>query len=323
MSKLYSFKKAKILAVDDEKDLLDLIKMVLKDSLYDIHTANSGKEALEKLQNETYAVFILDIRMPEISGHDLAHKIKKMPQYKDTPIVFITGYLSEVDDIFENHTFGPVDYLMKPLDYHMLKSKVNFLSQLYYQKLGLEELNNKRLQEIERRKSIERDLEKIVRKQTNELRQSRESFKNVVEKSMDAILVINMDGCVMFMNKAAENILGQNKSKFIGTYFGVPIVENKTIEIDIISKKGKSGTGEMAVIRNQWEGRPAYLLTIRDITERKNVQEALQRSTEELQKRTNALEKEIDERIQAEKKIRELNQELEYQVAQLKSSRVC
>jgi Response regulator len=50
--------------------------------------------------------------MPEISGHELVIKDKQIPKYKDTPIVFITGYMDEVEDIFEKYdTYGPVDYM--------------------------------------------------------------------------------------------------------------------------------------------------------------------------------------------------------------------
>jgi len=174
--------KAKILVVDDEEDLLDLIKMILKGSLYEVHTTSSGRIALEKLQEENYAVFILDIIMPEISGHELALKIKQIPKYKDTPIVFITGYMDEVEDIFEKYdTYGPVDYMMKPLDYHMLQSKINFLSQLFYQKLALENINKKRLQEIEQRKQIEQQLEERIKeleKELNDRIQAEKSLEN-------------------------------------------------------------------------------------------------------------------------------------------------
>jgi len=313
-------KKVKILAVDDETALLELYQCIFNNSLYDISIADSGMVALDMIKVNVYDIFILDIRMSNMSGIQLAEKIRKEPHYKETPIVFVSGYLYEIETVFQNNLFGPIDFLHKPFDGNMLISKMNFLSKLISQKNALEELNEKLLHEIEHRKSIESDLEETVDKRTEELSKSRESFKNVVEKSMDAILVIDIEGLVLFMNNAAEKILGKEKSSFVGQYFGLPLIEKGCIEIDIIIGKDETGTGEMAVIGNTWEGCPAYLLTIRDITDRKKAHQTLENYTSRLKDKKNALEKEIEERINAENRINELNQELENKVAQLEET---
>ena len=89
----------KILAVDDEKDLRNLIKRVLIRAKYDVITANNGKEGLTKLYDEAPDMVILDVNMPEMDGWETCQEIRKDPLYKHLPIIMLTVRKTEKDQI--------------------------------------------------------------------------------------------------------------------------------------------------------------------------------------------------------------------------------
>ena len=108
----------KILAVDDEPLILRLLETTLTGLGYSENTfAESGAEALKCLNDapEPFDCILLDIRMPNLSGIDLLKQIRKIPEYRATPIIMLTA-LSEKSYIDESFANGATDYLTKPLD---------------------------------------------------------------------------------------------------------------------------------------------------------------------------------------------------------------
>ncbi len=100
-------------------------------------------------------------------------------------------------------------------------------------------------------------------------------FHNVVSISTDGIVIVDRAGMIMFVNPAAESLFSRPAQALIGEQFGFPIVAGKTTELDIASRDGKRITAEMRVATTEWEGQPAYLATLRDITERKQAADRL------------------------------------------------
>ena len=101
------------------------------------------------------------------------------------------------------------------------------------------------------------------------------SFHNVVQKSVDGIIVVDRNGIVRFVNLATEIIFNHKADELIGELFGFALVDTAFKEIDIFRPDKKMGVGEMRVTETQWEDSPAYLVSIRDITERKQAEEKL------------------------------------------------
>jgi putative nucleotidyltransferase with HDIG domain len=89
---------------------------------------------------------------------------------------------------------------------------------------------------------------------------------------------------VKFMNPAAEIIFGTNARHFVGRVFEHLIIPDKPTELDIITGNGKSSVAEMRVMETEWEGQSAYLASLRDITDRKRMQQRLQFSLDNLKK---------------------------------------
>jgi signal transduction histidine kinase/HAMP domain-containing protein len=111
-------------------------------------------------------------------------------------------------------------------------------------------------------------------KAKDDLELSQQSFHSIVEKSADAIIIVDRNGLVRYVNPAAETIFGRNQEDFIDDPFGMPLNHDRT-EIGIFRLKGGRGTGEMTVTETTWLGEKADLVTIHDITERKSAEEKL------------------------------------------------
>lgn len=102
----------KILVVDDEKDLCEILKFNLESEGYSVDTANSGEEALT-MNISKYNLLMLDVMMEEISGFALAKKLKDDIETKDIPIIFLTARTTE-NDIITGLKLGADDYISKP-----------------------------------------------------------------------------------------------------------------------------------------------------------------------------------------------------------------
>ncbi|MEW6556916.1 MAG: response regulator transcription factor [Elusimicrobiota bacterium] len=114
----------KILVVDDEQDIVEIISMYLEREGYETIGANDGLSAFEKTINEKPDLIILDIMMPEMDGHSLNIKLKEFPETKDIPVIVITGrgHLKEI--IMARTDVTVVDYLEKPFQMDELLAKI-------------------------------------------------------------------------------------------------------------------------------------------------------------------------------------------------------
>lgn len=114
--------KPKILVVDDEEDLCEILKFNLESDGYDVYTANSGEEALEK-NLVSYDLLILDVMMGGISGFKLADMIRKKEELASKPIIFITARDTE-NDMLTGFNIGADDYISKPFSIREVSVRV-------------------------------------------------------------------------------------------------------------------------------------------------------------------------------------------------------
>ncbi len=113
-----------ILLVDDNEDGLRALQAVLEPLGQRLVTARSGEDALRRLLHEEYAVILLDVRMPGLDGLETARYINARARTRHIPIVFLTGHAQDVEQIFSAYAAGAVDYVVKPVDPDVLRSKV-------------------------------------------------------------------------------------------------------------------------------------------------------------------------------------------------------
>ncbi len=124
----------KILLVDDLKDNLLALEALLRREDLEVFKARSGREALEYLVNHEFAVALVDVQMPGMSGFELAEFMRGTKRTKAIPIIFVTATAKDQGFSFKGYESGAVDFLLKPLDSHAVKSKVNIFVEIHRQK---------------------------------------------------------------------------------------------------------------------------------------------------------------------------------------------
>lgn len=102
---------------------------------------------------------------------------------------------------------------------------------------------------------------------------SEAQFRELIEKYLDTIIILDMQKIVRFVNPVAESLYGCNQEELLGEKFSFPIVLDKIVEIQITRKSGKIATAQMRAVTINWQGEDAYLVILQDITERKHLDE--------------------------------------------------
>src|ERR1700761_1426968 len=130
-----------ILVVDDRKENLLATEKVLKNIRADIFKANSGNEALSLMLRHKFAVILLDVQMPEMDGFETAKLMQEQESMRGVPIIFVTAISKEEKYATQAAQIGAVDYIFKPINSDILRSKVKVYLDLYIQREQILKLN--------------------------------------------------------------------------------------------------------------------------------------------------------------------------------------
>lgn len=120
-----------VLIVDDHEESLLAMRAVLESLGENLVLCKSGEQALRELLKREFAVIILDVRLPGLDGFDIAAIIRDRPSLSNTPIIFLTGLSREEPQVSRGYSLGAVDYLIKPIDGHILRAKVHVFVDLF------------------------------------------------------------------------------------------------------------------------------------------------------------------------------------------------
>jgi diguanylate cyclase (GGDEF)-like protein len=131
--------KIHVLIVDDKPENLLVLENLLEGPDLKIIKATSGNVALGLLLEHDFALILLDVQMPEMDGFEVAELMRKSEKTKNIPIIFVTALSKEQKFIFKGYEVGAVDYLFKPIEPNILRSKVRIFLELYRQKRQLQE----------------------------------------------------------------------------------------------------------------------------------------------------------------------------------------
>ncbi|MFI2185555.1 two-component system response regulator [Streptomyces sioyaensis] len=120
-----------ILIVDDMEENLVALEAVLGSLTQKVVRARSGEEALKAMLREEFAVVLIDVLMPGMNGFETAANIKGLDQTKDVPIILLTGASVDPNYAYRGYTVGAADFLIKPFDPWLLRTKVNVFLELF------------------------------------------------------------------------------------------------------------------------------------------------------------------------------------------------
>ncbi|HEV8495870.1 MAG TPA: ATP-binding protein, partial [Gemmatimonadaceae bacterium] len=295
-----SAEQVDILLVDDRAENLLALEAILEPLGQRLVRAQSGEDALRCLLEREFAVILLDVQMPGMNGFETARMIKARERTKHVPIIFLTAISKDEDYVFKGYSVGAVDYMSKPFQPEILRSKVQVFVDLYAQRRRIAE-QEQRIRDIERQ-----DLEL---RHMRELLQSEARFREIVGSAMDAIVVFDADGNISLVNGAAERMFGTSTADAIGssiTRFFPDSVGSDTMSTLCSAadqQRGDAGNSAIAVLPHSFTARRAngatfpieasvscldtqtgrtYTLIVRDISERVRHEEALRDQAESL-----------------------------------------
>lgn len=189
--------KVSILLVDDQPSRLLTYESILEGLGWNLVSARSGLEGLDKLMRQEFAVVLLDVSMPDMDGFEAARLIHEHPRFEKTPIIFVTGvHVSELDRL-TGYQVGAVDYVSIPVVPEILRSKVSVLVELYLKRRELKELNrtlasaNEQLAEANTTLQAEKNreleaLNHVLQRANSELEQANRTLQNEVAERVRA-----------------------------------------------------------------------------------------------------------------------------------------
>ena len=225
-----------ILIVDDDSTNLKVLFSFLKESGFKVLVAQDGESAIEKLQEVSPDLILLDVMMPGIGGFETCHRLKASAATKDIPVIFMT-VLSETVDKLKGLSLGAVDYITKPFQQEEVLARMRLHLKMRNLTKTLEEQNVLLKQEIEARVTAEvalqkltQELEQRVQERTAQLAnalhdlqqtqvqllQSEALLRTVVTNAPIILYALNSEGTITLLEGKGLEALGQKSGQFVG-----------------------------------------------------------------------------------------------------------
>lgn len=288
-----------ILLVDDEPKNLQVLTVILESPEFELVQASSADDALYALMHRDFAAIVLDVRMPGLDGIELARMIKQRPRTQHIPIVFLTAYDEGEEQIVQGYGVGAVDYITKPVNPTILRSKIGVFIDLFKKNRALAAMNLAMSGEIAERQKAE------------------ERFRTVVEAAPNAIVVFSADRVISLVNPRVEAIFGHSRAELLGKPLEMLVpdaaatlaaVESRSFSETVKELTGKKRDGSilpLEAIFGRYESAEGtfYMASMVDITARKQVESALLNANAELEAKNAELLQQASDRarrIQAE-----------------------
>lgn len=294
--------KQKILIVDDKKENLTALRRVLGDLDAEILEATSGNQALTMTLDYQFAVAIVDVKMPVMSGYELAALLRGDKRTNAIPIIFLTASLASEQEIFKGYEAGGIDFIVKPCQPQVLLGKVrNFLElnrsrrELHQYRDHLEALVAERTQALRRANEAQQN-EIVKRKLLEEqLRASETKLRSIVDNIGIGIALISSDMKILEFNRQMRRWFPRVCAETNPVCHHVlndplrdapckdcPIagaLQNGRLHEVIQKLSGPDGTRSYRIIAtpvpDELEETPAAIALIEDVTERLSLEEQL------------------------------------------------
>ncbi len=217
--------KQKILVVDDEQDILDLISYNLTREGYQVYTASNGKIAIERAKDVNPDLIILDVMMPIMDGIEACRLMRSMPEFKHTFMVFLTARSEEYSEIAGFHV-GADDYIAKPIKPRALMSRINA---------------------ILRRNSQETVIEVSERVEIADLIIDRDSF--LVYRGTEKIVLARKEFELLYLLASKPNKVFTREQILKAIWEDSVVVTNRTIDVHIRKLREKIGETYVTTVK--------------------------------------------------------------------------
>ncbi len=242
--------KKKILIVEDERIIAEDIRKCVLNCNYDvISIVPTGQNALLIVKEQKPDLILMDIMLEgKLDGIETAEKIIRK---HDIPVIYITANAD--DSILKRaKKTNPYGYLVKPFE----EIDLNAALEIAFYKYNADK----------------------------ELIRSEKRFRKLIQENTDVIIVIDTKRIIQFINNAGEILFEKSKERLINTKYEYKFNCGEFSEFEIKQKTGQRRIIEMHVVETEWEQKPVYLATLRDITFRKKIEDELKKSNIKLQK---------------------------------------
>jgi len=199
--------RANVLLVDDRPENLLALEAILEPLDLTLVRALSGADALKSVLQQDFAAILLDVQMPGMNGFETAQIIKSRERSRAIPIIFLTAINKEEAYVFKGYEVGAVDYMFKPFQPDILRSKVAVFVDLH-----------RKQEQIKRQEELLRDAERreLELRHRAELAQSEARTAAIVDSAMDAIVTFGGDRRITLYNAAAERMFDRPAAEMIG-----------------------------------------------------------------------------------------------------------
>jgi len=226
MSKYADFR---MLIVDDNvNNLFALRSLVMQHMDCEVLEADSGQKAIDiATRDNAIDLIILDVQMPGMDGFQVASMLKIKSRTKEIPIIFLTAAYKTDDFRKKGYETGAADYLLKPIEDDLLINKIS----TYFRLIGKE-------------RQLNQELEKRVQIRTVELEQATRYLKGILDNMGEALMVLDVQGCITSANPAACLMLEYTQEQLCGLTIGDVFEEDEADQANAFM-----GTWLEAVIR--------------------------------------------------------------------------
>ena len=298
-----------LLIVDDSKANLTLLANIIKKIKVNLIQALSGSEALEKTLGIELALAIIDVRMPEMDGYELAKRMNEERPHEKAPIIFITASNFDEMHVFEGYDSGAVDYIFKPIVPYILLCKIKVFLDLFNQK-----------QTIIRETALHKKSAEELTIVNAALKKSEKKYRRYIDNAPDSVFVADETGKYLEVNKATCRITGYSKDELLKMSISDILPEEsfenaldylKEVINTGISKadlifRHKNGTKRWCTVEVVELPETRFLGFAKDITRRKEMEEVLRTHQLELEMQNDELLRASDKAKVVSKKYTEL-----------------
>ncbi len=241
----------RILIVEDNPGDVLLIEHLLNEIRsvsVDTHAVTTLADALEVVEREDFSLIFSDLDLPDSEGLGTVGAILK--NTRGLPVIVLSGADTR-QTALEAIRMGAQDFLEKG------QITATALDRLISH-------------------SLERhSVHQALRTSLEHLELANRRFVKMISDLSDAVVVVDLDGTVLFVNPAAESLLDTDWHRMVGDSFGLPIESDIPVEVDLVNRTGEERTAEIRVVETEWDGKPARVASLRDITERKRAERAM------------------------------------------------